>query len=105
MNPVIDERVVLPVTHGARNFGGEGVVAYAKLMIGKRQRMKHGRDTGCSVAFVGLGAGKVERKVHAGARLDLLFQRIAVQVNHARHQYPARQINLACTGRRLIRAD
>ncbi len=95
VHPVVHQRMGLPGVDRAGNLGGKTVVAHAQFMVGEGQGVKHRGDAGHRIALVGLGAGEVQRKVDARARLDFFFQRIAMQVDHAGDQHAPGQIQRA----------
>ena len=63
--------------------------------------MKHRGDTRHGIALVGLCTGKVQRKMNAWAGFNFLFQRITVQVNHARDQQVSGQVKGAGVAHRF----
>ena len=97
MHAVVHQRVVLPGVHRARQLGSGGIVAHPQLGIGEGQRVIDGGDTGSGVTLVGLRAGEIEGEMHAWTRLNFLLQRVAMQVDHARHQGVAAQVDFLRT--------
>ncbi len=95
MNPVIHHHLAIGMRL-ARNVGRHISITDAQLAMSKGKRMKYRGDTGLSVAPVGLGHGKVQRKQHIWSGFNLFFQGVAVQINHSGHQGRTAQIQNRC---------
>ena len=92
MHPVVDQAATEAV-NVARDLRRQRHVAHADLGGVEGQRVIGGGDAGGGVALVGLGDGQIDREQHAGARLDVLFHRVAMKIDEAGQQQAPAQID------------